>query len=426
VLIRDRPVLEHIVEQHAEEAAFLWTQRDAATDAPHYKRHHLARLDERVEAHVDGLRVAGEAGWRIALEQLERRCEKGELFAAGVLALESGDMRRIEPLVAVAEAAPGVRRGFVGAIAWCLPRLLAPSVRLWDRSTAGFERYLALSACSVHRADTGPEHKARLRDADPRVRTRALRLAGELGRHEHVDLCIDCVTDLDPSVRYWASWSAVLLGDRNAALQALSEFGISDAGSTQDALEVAVRAMGMDRGMSFIHSLVTSGACRKAATRGAGYLGAPSAMPWLIDQMGKDDVARLTGEAFVTICGADLSYDRLARPENTEGDADETKDESAGDLAADDREQRLRWPEPASIRTWWDERRGAFASGLRYLAGRPIDTSTCDIVWRLGTQRQRRAAAFEIALRTPAAPLYNWRSRHDPFPAVPRQERADK
>ena len=121
VPFRDRPVLEHIVEQHAEEAAFLWTLRDAATDAPHYKRHHLARLDERVEAHVDGLRVAGEAGWRIALEQLERRCEKGELFAAGVLALESGDMRRIEPLVARAEAEPEARRGFVGAIAWCRP-----------------------------------------------------------------------------------------------------------------------------------------------------------------------------------------------------------------------------------------------------------------------------------------------------------------
>ena len=66
VPFRDRPVLTHIVEQHAEEAAFLWPLRDTGVDAPHYKRHHLARLDERVEAHVDGLRVAGEAGWRIA------------------------------------------------------------------------------------------------------------------------------------------------------------------------------------------------------------------------------------------------------------------------------------------------------------------------------------------------------------------------
>ena len=195
VPFRDRPVLEHIVEQHAEEAAFLWTLRDAATDAPHYKRHHLARLDERVEAHVDGLRVAGEAGWRIALEQLDRRCEKGELFAAGVLALESGDMRRIEPLVARAEAEPEARRGFVGAVAWCRPEVLAPTVRRWDRSAEGFERYLALCACSVHRADAGPRLAARIEDEDALVRARALRLAGELGRVELLEACLAHLDD---------------------------------------------------------------------------------------------------------------------------------------------------------------------------------------------------------------------------------------
>ncbi len=90
VPFRNRPVLEHIVEQHAEEAAFLSLLRDAATEAPHYKRHHLARLDERVEAHIDGLCVAGEAGWRCAVAELKAHPEPGELFAAGVLALESG------------------------------------------------------------------------------------------------------------------------------------------------------------------------------------------------------------------------------------------------------------------------------------------------------------------------------------------------
>ena len=114
-----RPVLDHIVEQHAEETAFLWSLRDAATTAPHYKRHHLARLDERLEAHVDGLRVAGEAGWQIAVSQLERHSDNGELFSAALLALESGDMRRIEPLAAKLRATPEGRRGFVGAIAWC-------------------------------------------------------------------------------------------------------------------------------------------------------------------------------------------------------------------------------------------------------------------------------------------------------------------
>src|SRR2546430_15909749 len=54
--------ITEIVEQHAEEAAILWAQRDKAVLAPNYSLKDLARLDERVEAHLDGLRVAGESG----------------------------------------------------------------------------------------------------------------------------------------------------------------------------------------------------------------------------------------------------------------------------------------------------------------------------------------------------------------------------
>ena len=114
-------VLRNIVEQHAEEAAFLWLLRDRAVDAPHYALRHLARLDERVEAHVDGLRVAGDAGFEIALAQLAAHREAGEVFAAGVLALESGDPARIDPLVELIEEVPEARRGLAGAIGWTAP-----------------------------------------------------------------------------------------------------------------------------------------------------------------------------------------------------------------------------------------------------------------------------------------------------------------
>src|SRR5260370_24463088 len=83
-----------IVEQHAEDAAFLWLQRDNAVCAPHYSLKAVAKLDARVEAHVDGLRVAGDDGWALALEQLKHP-EAGEYFAAMALALESGRKEKI-------------------------------------------------------------------------------------------------------------------------------------------------------------------------------------------------------------------------------------------------------------------------------------------------------------------------------------------
>lgn len=55
-------IIIDIVSQHAEEAAFLWLLRDRAVYAPHYSLADLSELDDRVEAHLDGLRIAGDAG----------------------------------------------------------------------------------------------------------------------------------------------------------------------------------------------------------------------------------------------------------------------------------------------------------------------------------------------------------------------------
>src|SRR5260221_11033141 len=83
-----------IVEQHAEDAAFLWLQRDNAVCAPHYSLKDVAKLDDRVEAHVDGLRVAGDDGWALALEQLKHP-EAGEDFPAIALGVGSGGKEKI-------------------------------------------------------------------------------------------------------------------------------------------------------------------------------------------------------------------------------------------------------------------------------------------------------------------------------------------
>jgi hypothetical protein len=57
----------------------------------------LAKLDDRVEAHIDGLRVAGEPGWELSKSQLG---EARELFAAAVLAFESGPPGKVEEVLA--------------------------------------------------------------------------------------------------------------------------------------------------------------------------------------------------------------------------------------------------------------------------------------------------------------------------------------
>lgn len=63
-------VIPAVIEQHAEKAAFLWLLRDASVHEPHYSLSDLAHPDNRVDANLDGLRIAGDDGWDILKETL--------------------------------------------------------------------------------------------------------------------------------------------------------------------------------------------------------------------------------------------------------------------------------------------------------------------------------------------------------------------
>ncbi|TIP70877.1 MAG: hypothetical protein E5X53_25050 [Mesorhizobium sp.] len=83
------PILREIVRQHAEMAAFLWTVYDHhlqyPEENPDMDEERVARLVERLEAHLDGLRVAGDIGREIAKELYAEYPEPGELFVVRML-----------------------------------------------------------------------------------------------------------------------------------------------------------------------------------------------------------------------------------------------------------------------------------------------------------------------------------------------------
>jgi uncharacterized protein (TIGR02270 family) len=119
--------------------------------------------------------------------------------------------------------------------------------------------------------------------------------------------------------------------------------------------------------------------------------------------------ARVAGEAFSMITGIDLAYEDL-EGEPPEGfEAGPSEDPADKDVGADPDED-LAWPDPGKVQQWWDGRKRSFVSGVRYLCGKPISVETCEYVLRYGYQRQRTAAAFELALLQPNEPLFETRA----------------
>jgi uncharacterized protein (TIGR02270 family) len=402
-------IVADVVERHAEEAAFLWLLRDAATDQPHFDLQSLGRLEERVEAHLDGLRVAGEAGYQIAWDNFQQSPGPGELFTISLTALEGGDPTRIARTLDFAEAFPTARRGFFGALGWATRQTLRGEVAAWLQATVPFRRLAGVVACSLHRADPGGRMEDLLND-EPAIRARALRLAGELGRTDLQGRLAQALEDEDPFCRFWAAWSTGLLGDRVASIPRLEPYAAADGSLGRHALDLLVRLMKPDDGVNWLRQRSQDPSQTRLVVIAAGILGDSTVLPWLVRKMREPNLARVAGESFTMITGLDLSKSQLegTRPDGVNAGP---TDEPANENVAMDPDENLPWPDPNKLEAWWSEHGSRLPHSARLFVGLSLGEGICLKVWQEGYQRQRRAAAFELALMRPGSHLWNWRAR---------------
>lgn len=402
--------IHHILEQHTEEVSFLWFLRSRAVNAPHYKLFELNRLDSRVEAHLDGLRVAGVEGWEYCEQALELG-EPGSFFAAALLALESKDTDKLSIMITKAEAMPKAGDALISALGWIEPAKLAGTVKELLNSASSFQRYIGLSACAIHRVNPGKmlDELIRAPDTERRLRARALRTAGELKRTDMMYEIRDFFRSEDAFVRYWAAWAAALLGNRGEALEVLKTFTVIPSPQLPDPFPLLLRALPIAQSQVLLKGLAQYPERQRDLLAGVGIIGDPFYIPWLIKQMHIPELARLACESFSFITGADIAYEDLDtdKPEDFESGPNENP---ADDNVELDSDEDLPWPDPFKIQAWWDAKQHQFQNGHRYLLGVPITEAQCRKVLREGFQRQRAAAALELALLKPNEVLFEVRA----------------
>lgn len=414
----ERPPIAVVVQQHAEESAMLRHVRSVLVRAPHVRLRHLRRLDERIAAHLDGLAVAGAYGTALCTAALDRP-GAGEVFAVAIRAIDEHDTKALHRLIALSPALPDAKRGLLSAFGWVSAAQLQGIVRDLLAAREPTLRELALAACRLHRVDPGPALATAWRDENLALRAEALRTAGELGRLDAMPAALASLSDGDATVAWRATACALLLGDRAEALSALESLALGDGDFREHALHLLMLSTEFQRGRSIVRRIAQGAqpdaAHKRRVIRACGLLGDAQFVPWLIETMADEVQARIAGESFTFITGADLAALDLERkpPENPPGGPSDDPDDDNVDLDDDD---SLPWPDQVLVQRWWASNAERIPVEARSFMGAAVTPARAAEVLREGTQRQRMAAAVHACLVQPGTVLFpvcepSWRQQ---------------
>lgn len=386
-----------VIDTHAKEAAFLWTMRTTASNASHYRLKDLKKLDMRVIAHLKGLQGAADDGWKAAQRGLGD-LDAGALFVASCLAFGRRDARQMNHVLQLALTDPALEAGLLSALRWLEPEVVQSALERLCSSSHPEHRRIGLGGLVAHRLSFEREIVRASDDADQDLRAAAFRAIAETKREEFLPLAKRAIDDPNPACRFWAGSALALNGAPGGAVVAM-EAGLDLESVAVVAINFVFRTGDLEWARRTIRAWAAGPDRTRLAIQAVAALGDPVTIPWLVQRMQDPEHARVAGEAFSTITGVDLRYSDLTQ-DAAEGEA----------VCPDDAGSPV--PNPNLVHEWWRAHRSEFQSGSRYLAGHIVTASAMRQTLRDGYQRQRLAAAVELA-RLEKAPIFPVAARGD-------------
>jgi uncharacterized protein (TIGR02270 family) len=395
-------MIPDVIEQHWEEAGMLWLRRCSAVSRPSFGLRSLSDLDERLEAHLDGLRIAGKEGWELCLRTAAWE-DAGEAFVLGVLAFAGETDARFNEVLKHVVTEPALARGLVSALGWLDVSVTQFKIQELLKSKSPVERRIGLGAAAAHRLPLNGSLAEALKDDDELLRARACRAVGEMGRGDLARFVQPQIASANEECAFWAAWSLAVLAPEAAVLNRLRDFVGAGSGRGERAADVLFRRLNFATAVDFQRQLAQNPERARTAIMVAGIVGDPGLVPWLLEQMNDPKKARLAADAFQTITGADFVMERLRNPTPPRPPVAE----DAGEDQPPEPDTDLECPNAEAIRQWWKKNKERFNSGTRYLLGKPITVEWLREVLVSGQQHQRAAAALELAARPAGQVLFN-------------------
>jgi uncharacterized protein (TIGR02270 family) len=399
-------VIRPLVERHAGDAAFYWHQRDQSAHSPLIDWQALSHFDRLLDAHLDGVRVARDAGWQLALQALERWRGAGEVFVCATLALEQGREDRLKAVIAAVRRDP-VRalRGFVGAML-CLPaERMLELVEQWSRSEApDLLQTLAWRALACHggaeedAARFQPGFAAALCHPSPHVRAAACRASPYLRQTGRL---ADSLRDEAGSVALEAAIASLRGGGSRQALTKLQAVVTGTAShfgklGGYGLLRAQRRLNRWVRHLAISSTPASAGVEEmlerlppRSKLQFILHHGDAAWLSWAQEQMYNPECARYAGWVWSALTGISLDANGLTPPIRTEG--------AGREYPTDDLDPGLPMPDARAVAGFGLSLPG----GQRVLLGRTLDEPDfLHAILRRAPQALRWIAARHLAQRT--------------------------
>jgi uncharacterized protein (TIGR02270 family) len=391
-------VIEEVVLQHAEEAAFLVELRDHRARSPMAGLASLGQIDARLDAHAEALRVAGEVDWEIARPAWASR-SPGECFAGLRLAFELRSWARVDELLDSIELGADEDPdefeqldACVMALAWLAPASALEVGRWWLTQTDPLRWSLGLACLLEHRVDPGEALMRGLVHPLAWTRVVAFRGAAWLG----LPGVLGGFDDPCARVRLFARLAALRQQGRAPddfeALVALAPHCPRD-GDLACALGFAgLPPARVDAALQKI--LAADPSQHRLAVVGVVGVGDPLYLPWILGALGDPGHGLAATYALAALTGLDPDLAGLiGAPPIGDDDDDPPIDEPDIDCP---------WLDLDAAQRWWAEVAPQFPAGRRVMYGAALPDALRPTVLA-GPQRLRALAAWLLALTRPGA-----------------------
>ncbi|HCR9749812.1 TPA: hypothetical protein OPR08_002016 [Citrobacter koseri] len=400
----DIDTIKPLIQQHARDAVFYWQQINTGCFSPLItteKHHHFHR---QLNAHLDGLRAAGNDGWDAALKNYARWKTQGEAFICWLLALEKNNQPHIDALkkIAVGNVEQSVR-GMTEAVAWLSNNQARLILTHWRQEAILDEQMLEAWLRATGIAGIVPEEDLSplLRHANPRIRAACCESVGKLRLHTYQKSIIDMLSESILHIREEAILALAWLSpeiDIVDELHALLVYHLQHAPSR------GLAALIIKRKLEYIACI--TGLClhqrdprlevilaalpERLRLITLAYHGDPIQLPILYKAMENEDTVRLAFWATCFISGLDMTI-----PEHYDSTSRLTKiDEQQLSFRSDDKDIGLIWPDVPKVVSNCHSLKLPMGP---LILGKKISTTYCHELLNTENQAIRFAATWHFA-----------------------------